>query len=401
MNRINNKGFVMIETIIVMSILAIGLISLYASYSLIMKRTQNLTNDSSINTYMAYQINNYIFYEDTNQLTSTYFVEVSKNKNGYIRNECGILSKEKKCVPSTIVSEEEQELYNNLNINKIYYFTKPLKDIFSNNIILLFDGSTIEYLNKIKNDINVDASAERTVIVKTKNHNNIEFSYYQKRLSNEYKNIRKAILGENRENIEQASTNIGKQTTDANYSTIESVIDDYGISYYFRGNPSNNYIIFANMCWRIVRINGNGSIKLVLFNGDNNIASCNVSDNAAFAKYANNTYVTKFNNNANNNTYIGYMYSSTPSANSYTLVHSNILNSQILTNLKTWYDNKFNTLDKEKIVDTIWCNDKRVVNDNTYNSFSLDNITNNGIGTSVTYYQTSKRLNPKTNAEHS
>ena len=95
MNRINNKGFVMIETIIVMSILAIGLISLYASYSLIMKRTQNLTNDSSINTYMAYQINNYIFYEDTNQLTSTYFVEVSKNKNGYIRNECGILSSEK------------------------------------------------------------------------------------------------------------------------------------------------------------------------------------------------------------------------------------------------------------------------------------------------------------------
>ena len=40
--------------------------------------------------------------------------------------------------------------------------------------------------------------------------------------------------------------------------------DDYGESYYFRGNPTDNYVNYAGMCWRIVRIEGDGSIKLIL-----------------------------------------------------------------------------------------------------------------------------------------
>jgi len=35
-------------------------------------------------------------------------------------------------------------------------------------------------------------------------------------------------------------------------------------SYYFRGNVTDNYVNFANMCWRIVRIAGDGSVKLIL-----------------------------------------------------------------------------------------------------------------------------------------
>lgn len=44
---------------------------------------------------------------------------------------------------------------------------------------------------------------------------------------------------------------------------IEST-DDTGICYYFRGNINNNYVNFANLTWRIVKINGDGSVKLVL-----------------------------------------------------------------------------------------------------------------------------------------
>ncbi len=40
--------------------------------------------------------------------------------------------------------------------------------------------------------------------------------------------------------------------------------DDIGTSYYFRGNVTNNYVSFANLMWRIVKINGDGSVKLVL-----------------------------------------------------------------------------------------------------------------------------------------
>lgn len=39
--------------------------------------------------------------------------------------------------------------------------------------------------------------------------------------------------------------------------------DDYGDSYYFRGKVENNYVSFAGFIWRIVRINGDGSIRLI------------------------------------------------------------------------------------------------------------------------------------------
>ena len=40
--------------------------------------------------------------------------------------------------------------------------------------------------------------------------------------------------------------------------------DDYGTTYYFRGNVENNYVKFAGKDWRIVRINEDGTIRLIL-----------------------------------------------------------------------------------------------------------------------------------------
>ena len=48
--------------------------------------------------------------------------------------------------------------------------------------------------------------------------------------------------------------------------------DDHGTSYYFRGNVIDNYVTFANMCWRIVRIAGDGSTKLIL---EDRYTTCN------------------------------------------------------------------------------------------------------------------------------
>ena len=44
--------------------------------------------------------------------------------------------------------------------------------------------------------------------------------------------------------------------------------DDLGNSYYYRGNVNDNYVSFAGMCFRIVRIEGDGSIKLILEDQD-------------------------------------------------------------------------------------------------------------------------------------
>ncbi len=39
--------------------------------------------------------------------------------------------------------------------------------------------------------------------------------------------------------------------------------DDFGDTYYFRGNPTNNWVKIGNFYWRIIRFNGNGSIRLI------------------------------------------------------------------------------------------------------------------------------------------
>src|SRR5699024_8456735 len=39
--------------------------------------------------------------------------------------------------------------------------------------------------------------------------------------------------------------------------------DDYGTSYYYRGNVKNNYVSFAGFTWRIIRENGDGSVRMI------------------------------------------------------------------------------------------------------------------------------------------
>ena len=52
--------------------------------------------------------------------------------------------------------------------------------------------------------------------------------------------------------------------TTANDKIISTALDDYGTTYYYRGKVEDNYLSFAGMCFRIVRIEGDGSIKLIL-----------------------------------------------------------------------------------------------------------------------------------------
>ena len=149
-----------------------------------------------------------------------------------------------------------------------------------------------------------------------------------------------------------------KNTTEALLASTE---DDYGTSYYFRGAVKNNYVQFANKCWRIVRITGDGSVKLVLHNDNttkvaNPCSSANNSTNAAFARYSGTTYTSKFNSHFNDNAYVGFMYG-TVGASDYASAHANTNKSTILTNLETWYKNNLESYES-KLDDTIWCNDK-------------------------------------------
>ena len=193
-------------------------------------------------------------------------------------------------------------------------------------------------------------------------------------------------------------TTPGKQlsTTDEGLRTTR---DDYGISFYYRGSVQNNYIVFANMCWRIVRITGNGAVKIVLYNynPDNDTEPCSVGEEEttnAFARYDSTTSgkagKSRF-NTANSNAYLGFM-SGVASGETYEETHANTTDSTSLTNLKTWYDLVFTAKQKSMLADVIWCNDKSLAT-STYNpnNWAFETY-NTGIGRTSTYYASTERL---------
>ena len=77
---------------------------------------------------------------------------------------------------------------------------------------------------------------------------------------------RAGLLKENYPTIMQPLTNPGKSASLKEENVLAATPDDYGMSYYFRGAVDKNFVIFSGMCWRIVRITGDGSVKLVLYN---------------------------------------------------------------------------------------------------------------------------------------
>ena len=186
----------------------------------------------------------------------------------------------------------------------------------------------------------------------------------------------------------------GKEVSTASEALLASTPDDYGTSYYFRGAVKNNYVEFANKCWRIVRVGGDGSVKLILHNDNtakaaNPCNSANNSTTAAFARYSGTTYKSAFNTNADDNAYVGFMYG-TVGASDYVSAHANTNKSTILTNLETWYTNNLKDY-ADAIADTVWCNDKTNVTDTTYDPYGW-NPNGLGYGTNITYYGASQRL---------
>ncbi len=104
-------------------------------------------------------------------------------------------------------------------------------------------------------------------------------------------------------------------------------IDDYGTTYYYRGSVSNNNVYFANIYWQIIRINGDGSIRL-MYNG--------TEKNATGLKQSINNKTYQFSTKNNNSAYIGYMYGDVNSTN-FDEIHTNVNSSDIKNEIDNWY----------------------------------------------------------------
>ena len=88
---------------------------------------------------------------------------------------------------------------------------------------------------------------------------------------------------------------------------IYATVDEYGVSYYYRGDKEylNNNLLFGGYQWKIVRINGDGSIRLI-YNGTEEDFELNDNE---ISEYSYNLIDDKaWNINADDAKYVGYMY---------------------------------------------------------------------------------------------
>lgn len=157
---------------------------------------------------------------------------------------------------------------------------------------------------------------------------------------------------------------------------IYSAEDDFGTSYYFRGAVENNYVKFANYYWRIIRINGDGSVRMIYAGTE---AHANGYDDSS--AYDMSIGTSAFNSSYNDNTYVGYKIGSTGSS-TYANTHSNAGNSTIKTYIDNWYETNLKEY-KYYLKDTIYCNDRKVVNINNVGGMTL---TGDGTGTNESAY---------------
>ena len=120
-------------------------------------------------------------------------------------------------------------------------------------------------------------------------------------------------------------------TTDEGMYAAE---DDYGTSYYYRGAVNDNWVQFGGFYWRIIRINGNDSIRMI-YSGNSETGPVTTGEGTQIGTSA-------FNNDVNDNAYVGYMYG-TPGSQTYEDTHANNNDSTIKVVLDTWYQSNLST----------------------------------------------------------
>ena len=214
-----------------------------------------------------------------------------------------------------------------------YYVVGGGTNINSNNVLSGYTSSSGTYLYKV--------NSVTTSNVGTINTNSYRIRYAFK--TNRY-----------------TETELESDKSDKGLYTAQ---DDYGTSYYYRGNVSNNNVYFANSYWKIIRINGDGTIRLI-YNGTK--ANSKVED----TQYG----TSAFNSTRTDPAYVGYMYgTATGELGSRENNLANGKDSNIKTKVDEFY-NKYivaNNL-QDYLADTGFCGDR--------------SITNSGDGYSTTSY---------------
>ena len=129
---------------------------------------------------------------------------------------------------------------------------------------------------------------------------------------------------------------------DTTTGTIYKAQDDWGDTYYFAGNPTDNWVKFANFYWRIIRINGDGSIRMI-YQG----TSANTTGTGTQLQ------TNAFNSSYNRSEYVGYMYTSGQQ-------HGNTTDSSIKDVLDSWYSSNLASYADKISKEAGFCGDREL-----------------------------------------
>jgi len=219
--------------------------------------------------------------------------------------------------------------------------------------------------------------------------------------------INQAIMNVNNvtENCPDILRNFATVITPEDGKEFCSLNDNYGSSYYYRGNVTNNYAEYAGFYWRIVRINGDNSTRLIYAGKVSDLSNPlpNGYDDSV-TKYTS-AGQSQFSSYDTDNSDIGYMngtYGLSLSGGNdayslYYLAHSNSSDSVLKGNIDSWYEsNILNKYDENSklysnyLTDTAFCNDRRLWNDEGHGELlgltRRSDDTAYGFGSNYTYY---------------
>ena len=170
-----------------------------------------------------------------------------------------------------------------------------------------------------------------------------------------------------------ATTNEGMYAAEDDYTATTGMK-----SYYFRGAVNNNWVKFGkegtkDIYWRIIRINGDGSIRMI-YSGTIEPDSSTATVMTGTGTQINATTYA-FNSSYNNPAYVGYMYTASTQ-------YGNSTSSGVKTTLENWYAET--TLKDNELVskDQIFCNDRSA----TTSSSGTPGEISGSMSTSTLYY---------------
>ncbi len=155
--------------------------------------------------------------------------------------------------------------------------------------------------------------------------------------------------------------------------------DNLGTSYYFRGAVTNNYVQFAGYYWRIIRINGDGSIRMIYDGTSAHANGDSSNDRQVQTSVYNSSYYYSY--------YVGYTYSEDAQRPSS---QNGGITSTIKEVLDSWYTTNITNqgLDSKVISTPGFCNDRVSYSD--FNGTTPSWVASG----SVIYYAAYVRLRP-------